>query len=104
MVIQKGEKESSKGKTLWDPSLDVLTHLEKALLPNEGRERLMAYDETHLVREAIIQFGQALTTSFLATTKMKDQRATEDLKAQEIAEMRKEIERLQNELNHSTNL
>jgi len=81
--IQEGEAESSKGKNLWDPSLNAPTFLEKALLPAEEREMLMAHDENHFVREAIRQFSQALPTSCLAATKMKERKVAEDLKAQE---------------------
>ena len=81
MVIQEGKAESSKGKNLWDPILDAPTFLEKALLPAEERERLMAHDENHLVREAKRQFGQTFATSCLAATKMKERKAIEELKA-----------------------
>jgi len=104
MIIQEGKAESSKGKSLWNPSLNVPTYLEKALLPNEDRERLMGYDENHLVREAIKQFGQAFTTSCLPLTRKKNRRVAEELKAQENVELRKEVECLQNELKHSKGL
>ena len=104
MVIQEGEAEISKGKNLWDPSLDTRTFLEKALLPTEERERLMTHDENHLVREAIRQFGQALARSCLTATKMKERKAAEDLKAQEISELRKEMEHLQSELQYTKDL
>jgi len=55
-----------------DPSLDAPTFLEISLLPVEERERLMAHDENHLIREAIRQFFRALATSCLAARKMKE--------------------------------
>jgi len=42
----------------------------------------MTHDEGHLIREAIRRFGQALATSCLADTKIKERATAEDLKAQ----------------------
>jgi len=103
-VIQKGEAESFKGKNLWDPNLDAPAFLEKTLLSVEERERLMAHNENHLARETIRQFGQALATSCLVVTKMKERKATKDLKAQEISKLCKEMEHLQSELQHTKDL
>jgi len=38
----------------------------------------MAHDENHLFREAMRQFSQALATSCLATTRLKERMAAED--------------------------
>ncbi|XP_068504048.1 uncharacterized protein [Phaseolus vulgaris] len=89
MVVQEGEAESSKGRNLWDPSLDA------------PKERLVAHDKNHLVHEGIRQFGQALARSCLVVAKMKEWKAEEDLKAQEIFELRKEIELMQSQLQHT---
>ena len=63
----------------------------------------MAHDEDNLVRDAIRQLAQALATSCLVADKMKERRAVEDLKAQEISELRKEMRLLQSELQHTKN-
>jgi len=36
--------ESSRRKGLWDPSLDIASHLESALILPEDEERLMVHD------------------------------------------------------------
>jgi len=41
IVVQKCEAGSSKGKSLWDPSLNIPTYFENAFMSNEDRERLM---------------------------------------------------------------
>jgi len=89
MVVQEGEAETSKGRNLWDPSLDA------------PKERLVAHDKNHLVHEGIRQFGQALARSCLVVAKMKEWKAAEDLKAQEIFELRKEMELMQSQLQHT---
>ena len=104
VVIEEGEVESSKGKNLWNLSLDAPKFLKKALLPAEERERLMAYDKIHFAHEAIRKFGQALATICLVATKMKERKATKDLKAQKISKLRKEMEHLQSELQHTKDL
>jgi len=53
IIVQECEDGSSKGKSLWDPTLDIPTYFEKAFLPNEDRERLMTFGEDHLVRDAM---------------------------------------------------
>jgi len=64
----------------------------------------MDFGDDHLVHDAMKQIGQAFAMGCLAVTKMKNRRVAEDLKAQENAELHKEIKFLQNELKHSTNL
>jgi len=54
----------------------------------------MAHDESHLFREAMRQFDQALATNCLATTRLKERVAAEDEQAQEISRLHKEVERL----------
>ena len=44
------------------------------------------------------KFGQTLTTSCLATSKMKERVTVEDTRAQETSKLHKEVERLQKEL------
>ena len=104
ILVQECEAGSFKGKSLLDPSIDIPAYFKKAFLPSEDNKRLMAFDEDHLVCDAMKQIGQAFATGCLAVTKMKNQRVAKDLKAQENALLCKEIERLQNELKHSTNL
>ena len=58
------------------------------------RKKLMAHDESHLFREAMRQFDQALATNCLATTRLKERVAAEDEQAQEISRLHKEVERL----------
>jgi len=65
---------------------------------NEEKEKLIAHDESYLFREAMRQFGQALTTNCLATSKLKERMATKGVKAQETSRLHKELERLQKEL------
>jgi len=71
MVVREGKAKSSKRGNLWNPSLDATTFLEEVLLRAEEKEKLMAHDENHLVREAIRKFGQVLATCCLAAAKMK---------------------------------
>ena len=63
----------------------------------------MTHDEGHLIREAIRRFGQALATSCLADTKIKERATAEDLKAQQTFKLRKEVENMQSELQHTKN-
>ena len=104
MVVREGEIESSKRRNLWNPRLDAPTFLEEVLLSAEEKERLMTHNENHLVREAIRKFDQALATSCLGAAKIKERKVTEDLKAQEISEVRKEMELLQSQLQHTKGL
>jgi len=52
----------------------------------------MAHDEGFMIREPIRKFGQALATSCLADSKIKERVAVENLRAQETAKLRKEVE------------
>jgi len=49
IVMQEGEAESSKKKSLWDPSFYIPTYGEHAFL----KDRLMALDKDHLFRDAM---------------------------------------------------
>jgi len=62
----------------------------------------MAFDEDHLVCDAMKQIGQAFATVCLVVTKMKSWRVAEDLKAQD--ELHKKIKRLKNKVKLSNNL
>jgi len=53
----------------------------------------MTHDERYLFREAMRQFGQALATSCLATFKLKERVAAEDVRAQETSRLHKEVKR-----------
>jgi len=74
MVVQEEEGMSSRGKGLWDLDLDVPSFLEKTLLPNEEKEKLITLEEDRLVHETMRQLGQALAASFFLVTKLKDWR------------------------------
>jgi len=71
MVVQKDEGMSFREKGLWYLDLDVPSFLEKTLLPNEEKEKLMTLEEDRLVQETMRQLGQALAASFLVATKLK---------------------------------
>jgi len=56
-------------KVVFDTTFLLSNEFTPGALSKE-KERLMAHDKNHLVREAIRQFSQALATSCLAATKM----------------------------------
>jgi len=62
-------------------------------MSSEAKEKLMAHDESYLFREAMRQFGQALASNCLATSKLKERVTTEDV-TQETCRQHKEVERL----------
>jgi len=45
--------ENSRRKGLWDPSLDIASYLENALILPEDEESLMVLDGRHLLQEAM---------------------------------------------------
>ena len=87
--------DSSRRKGLWDPNLDVVVHIESALLLPEDEERLRAHNGLHLLKEAIKQFGQALATSCLAVKKIQNQEAATESKIQENDELHRKVSGMQ---------
>jgi len=57
MVVREDEGTSFQEEGLWDQGLDVPSFLEKALLPNKAKEKLMSFEENHLVQETMRQLG-----------------------------------------------
>jgi len=78
IVIQECKDESFKGKSLWDPNFNIPTYGETTFLPSEDKDRLIAHDEDHLLRDAMKQFGQAFAMGCLVVSKKRDRRATLD--------------------------
>jgi len=74
---------------LWDQNLDVLSFLEKALLPNKAKEKLMGLKEDRLVQETMRQLAKALLTE-----KSKEALGSTEEKMKLLAE----VERLKEEL------
>ena len=81
VVFQEGEAESLKRPNIWDPNLDAPSYIEEVMLHPEEMEKLVTHDEGHLIREAIRRFGQALATTCLATTKIKERAVAKNLRA-----------------------
>jgi len=81
--------------------LNVPSYIEKALLPNEEKEKFMVLEEDRLVHETRRQMGQALVASYLVATKLKNWRGSTGQKAHEIAKLHKGMESLQEELKQS---
>jgi len=104
IVIQEGEAESSRGKNLWDSSFDVPTHGEHTFMPSDDKDKLMAHDEDQLYHDAMKQIGQVFAMGCLAISKTRAQKAAEDQKVQENLELRKKMELLQSDLQHSKGL
>jgi len=48
MVVQEDEGTSSRRNGLWDLDLDVLSFIEKTLMPNEEKEKLMSLEKDRL--------------------------------------------------------
>jgi len=92
------------GKSLWDPDFDIPTYGETTFLPSEDKDRLMARNEDHLLRDAMKQFGQAFAMGCLVVAKTRERRETEDQKIQENVDLRKEIKHLKSELTRSNGL
>jgi len=91
----EGGAKSSRRKGLWDPNLDVVAHIEGALLLPEDEERLRAHNGRHLLEEAIKQFGQTLDTSCLAVKKIRSQEVATESKIQENDELHQKVADMQ---------
>ena len=89
---------------MWDPDFDIPTYGETTFLPSEDKDRLMARDEDHLLRDTMKQFRQAFAMGCLVVANKRDRRAAEEQRIQENVELRKEIKHLQSELIHSNGL
>jgi len=69
--------------------------------PGKDKDRLMAHDEDHLLRDAMKKFRQAFAMGCLVIAKT---RTAEDQRVQENVELHKEIDCLQSEIKHSNGL
>jgi len=96
IVIQEGEAESSKSKSLWEPSSDVPTYGEHVFLHRDDKDKLMALDEDHLLRDTMKQIWQTFAMGFLVVSKARIQKSAKD---QRVVELQSEVKNLRVEIN-----
>jgi len=78
--------------------LDAPSFLEKALLPSKAKEKLMGLEEDLVVGETMRQLGQALATSFLVVSKLKEWRGPIEKKSHEVVELHQQVGNLKREM------
>ena len=71
--------------------MDTHSFLEKVLLLNKTKEKLIGIEEDRLVGEAMRQMGQALATSFLAISKLKEWNGSVEKKSHEVTELLQQV-------------
>jgi len=65
---------SSKGKCLWDPNFDILTHGKSYFLPDEDKAGLMAHDQDQLRKDSEKLLDQVFALECLANVRARDQK------------------------------